>query len=536
LKAAQDAAALKAAAEAQARATAQAKAAAEAQRAAAQAKAAAEAQRATNKAAAEKAELSALNIEALAMSPLHATNWSPKQISELFEEEVSNTYGMERDKVVAEWEKNHPDFKKGAMSVGLVGAAAGLPMGATALGTLALREAQVYATAREMAKDRFAALGLSPEQIEAAITQSTGITSAEAGTLLSGDGSEPEQQRIMQKITPEAQSQIAKTATQGQSDINQSKILNELNNVMGTGFSMDNLGSTREMGTEFRDKMGGTADFQFSAPHTLSELPQMGTEFRDKMGASLTDLTTVSKIHELSELTGELPAYEKELLDKIKNNAMLNLTEIVNDETADIVKGEISSLVDRGVLRGNIGTQALGAIDEKRTQLLIQGGRDIEASIMEKELGMIGEQKGREMELWSQEQNREMDLLKINEDRWKTGTELDYRKYLSDVEAQQGLWTTESAREMDLAKMKQDLYLEGTQLDLDKYKSDIVWDTSRLNSLTDMWQTEKNVELARSGQGQDWSIAQMQKDAAEDASKWNAWGNIGTSAMWMSMM
>ena len=296
----------------------------------------------------------------------------------------------------------------------------------------------------------------------------TTISLEDANTVsLGGSEGEETAKKVLNSLSPVEQSQVAKTVTQGVSDVNKANILNQLNNLMGTGFTMDNLGTTREM----------------------------GTEFRDMMGASLADLTKISKIHELSELTGELPAYEKELLNKIKNNAMLNLTEIVNDETADIVKNEIASLVDRGVLRGNIGTQALAKIDEKRTQALVQGGRDIETAVMEKELGMIGEQKGNELKLWEQEQTREIDLLKIGEDRWKTAT----------------------------------------QLDLDKYKSDIVWDTSRMNALTDMWKAEKSAETAASGQASDWSIAQMQADAQETAAQWNTWSNLGNTAMWMMM-
>jgi len=299
-----------------------------------------------------------------------------------------------------------------------------------------------------------------------------GVTSisAEDANALSGGGAESQAaaERILNGLPAAEQAGFAKSLTEGLSAIKQSNILNELNTLMGTGFTMDNLGATREV----------------------------GTEFRDAMGASLADLTKVSKIHELSELTGELPAYEKALLEKIKNNAMLNLTEIVNDATEDIVKNEIASLVDRGVLRGNIGTQALAKIDEKRTQTLVQGGRDIESAVMERELGLIGEQKGREMDLWGMEQEREMELLKIGEDRWKTGT----------------------------------------QLDLDKYKADVTWDIYRMGTLADLYKTEKTAEATAAGYGQNWSIAQLQAEAAETASQWNAWGNLGSAAMWMTMM
>lgn len=208
------------------------------------------------------------------------------------------------------------------------------------------------------------------------------------------------------------------------------------------------------------------------------------------MDRGLAGLTDISEMHTLAELTGELSDTEKGLLDRMRTNAIANLSEVVTEETEGLVKSKIADLTARGVLAGNVGTQALTDIDKYRTQQLVRGTRDIETALAEKELGMISESKERQMDLWDLESQR---------DFTKAGLALDWER----------------------SKLAAETTRAGQQTQ---------WDLGRLGALTDIYGIEKTGEW----KGADIALGYAQKEAAEDVSKWNMWGNIGLGlwSMW----
>jgi len=208
------------------------------------------------------------------------------------------------------------------------------------------------------------------------------------------------------------------------------------------------------------------------------------------MDKSLADITSISEMHTLAELTGELSADERSLLDRMRTNSIANLSEVVNEETQDLVKSKIADLTARGVLAGNVGTQALADIDKYRTTKLVQGTRDIETALAEKELGLISESKDRQMQLWDLESKRDLT---------EAGMALDWER------SKLGAETTRAGQQ--------------TQ-----------WDLGRLGALTDIYGIEKTGEWKSA----DVALGYAQKEAAEEASKWQAWGNIGLGlwSMW----
>ena len=225
--------------------------------------------------------------------------------------------------------------------------------------------------------------------------------------------------------------------------------------------------------------------------NTLLSQGQVGSV----MDKSFADLIAISEAHSLAELTGELSQKDQELLERMRTNSITNLSEIVNEETEDLIKSKIADLTDRGVLAGNIATQALADIDKYRTQKLTQGTRDIETFLAGKELDLIGQEKGRQIDLWE---------LEAKTDLTKAGFALDW---------------------------------EGKKLG-----AATQWDVAKLNALTDIYGIEKtgewkgaDIALGREQLSAQTALGYAQAEAAEDASKWNAWGNIG-SGLGMGLM
>lgn len=207
-------------------------------------------------------------------------------------------------------------------------------------------------------------------------------------------------------------------------------------------------------------------------------------ELDDIMETSLSDLATVSQIHSLSELTGSLSSEQSALLDRIRTNSIANLSEVVNEETEDLVKSKIADLTSRGVLSGNVGTQALQDIDEYRTKKLVQGTRDIETNLAGLELNLIESNKEKQMELWGQELTKDLETAKLT-----TGWE-----------------TAKLGTKGELAST-----MLGAQSD---------WDIARLNALTNIYGADTSGRY-------DLQVAGMQSKAADTASKWGAIGSIG---------
>ena len=210
----------------------------------------------------------------------------------------------------------------------------------------------------------------------------------------------------------------------------------------------------------------------------------INTEIQAILDKNLADLTDISEAHTLAELTGELSADETALLDRIRTNSIANLSEVVNEETEGLVKSSIADLTARGVLAGNVGTQALADIDKYRTTKLTQGTRDIETALAGQELSMIGENKERQVDLWN---------LEAKTDVSKAGMALDWES----------------------SKLAAATTTAGQQTQ---------WDTARLNALTNIYNTQQTGEWNAA----DTALGYAQKDATEEANKWDMWGNIGS--------
>ena len=233
----------------------------------------------------------------------------------------------------------------------------------------------------------------------------------------------------------------------------------------------------------------------------FSTTPAQSTEdvfakLETTLNSSLADLVSISTVHSLSELTGTLSSEQTALLERIRTNAIANLTEVTNEDTEDLIKSKITDLTTRGVLSGNVGTQALEKIDEYRTKKLVQGTRDIETSLAGKELELIESNKANQMDLWQLEQAQDLSKAQLT-----TGWE-----------------TAKLGTQGNLATS-----MLNTQSD---------WDIARLNALTNIYGADKAGQY-------NLQIANMQKDASDTASGWGAIGSIGGSIIkalpWGSM-
>ena len=223
---------------------------------------------------------------------------------------------------------------------------------------------------------------------------------------------------------------------------------------------------------------------------------------QDALTNMTAELKEIGEIRELSDLSGEVTANEKRLLDEMEQNSINTLTETVNDQTSDYLKSQIASLVSRGVLQGGVGEAAISKIGETALEQVRMGTTDISTARMAQELQIIDQNKTNQMELW------------------KWGDTVDLQKAELGIEA--------ASQTGQLGVYESKLKTEWDQFNTE-IESD--WQKSKLTGLTNLYGIETGAETTLAGQATTASIAQSQADAAEDASKWSAWGNIAGSVI-----
>jgi len=198
------------------------------------------------------------------------------------------------------------------------------------------------------------------------------------------------------------------------------------------------------------------------------------------------DLGLATQLRDLSQVTGALSDEENSMLDQLEENSRLTLSELVNSETEDVLKTSIASMVDRGVLQGGVGSETLKRIDDLRTTRLTQGYRDISSQRIGTELEMREANKGRQMDLWDLEQSGAIAKAGIQQENVKTEADLAWKDYTAETQQKQ--------------------FEYGEQMD---------WEKALLQSQTQKYGADKGVK-----------IAGMEQDSAEEANKYDMWGNI----------
>jgi hypothetical protein len=361
----------------------------------------------------------------------------------------------------------------GARTAGAVaGAVTGsglLGLGLTAVGLAIAENIARDKAATNYAVSQMESLGYSQAQIDAAKSAakassiSANLSDSEADALMSGTASPEQQNEIAQKVYQNATPAVKQQIDSAVKEVHMANVTGNIDQLLNKGIDYDRV--------------------------------------NELMDVQLSDLVSLSEAHTLAELTGGLSDEESALLDRMRTNSIANLTEIVNEETEGLVKSKIADLTARGVLSGNVGTQALQEIDKYRAKTVTQGTRDIETALAEKELNLRQQNKTNQLQLWNLENQREL--------------------------AEAGFAT--------------DIYKSKLGMAGDLTKSQAAWDASRLNALTSIYgaelgaesdaaRTAAYLESAKLGSQSSWDIANLQKDYSEDASKWNLWGNVAQGA------
>lgn len=151
-------------------------------------------------------------------------------------------------------------------------------------------------------------------------------------------------------------------------------------------------------------------------------------------------LTQLAEARNLGEITGDLTQEEIDTLNRLEQNSISSLTEVVGEDAQEMVKTEIASLVQRGVLQGNIGEEAIAKIGEKATKTIAAGTRDIESTRMQQELGMKEATKQRNLELQKLVQsgmlNREQALMAMAQSGYESSKQLETAQQQMAMQAQ----------------------------------------------------------------------------------------------------
>ena len=167
----------------------------------------------------------------------------------------------------------------------------------------------------------------------------------------------------------------------------------------------------------------------------LADLP-LEQQYRQEALAALQQqisytedqLNQLAEARNLGEISGDLTQDEIDTLDRLEANSISSLTEVVGEDAQEMVKTEIASLVQRGILQGTIGSEAIAKIGERATKTIAAGTRDIESTRMQQELGMQESTKQRNLEVQKLVQsgmlNREQALMAMAQSGYGSSKQL----------------------------------------------------------------------------------------------------------------
>lgn len=148
---------------------------------------------------------------------------------------------------------------------------------------------------------------------------------------------------------------------------------------------------------DYIDQMPADKEFREKSMKLLLE----NLEFQTQQLQSLADM------RKLGEITGDLTQDEKDMFQKMADQATQKITDSVNKEQADVMDAAIASLVDRGILQGGVGVEILSKIGERAQELIAQGASDVETQKLANMLSTIESNKNRAVQWSSLGQNQQ---------------------------------------------------------------------------------------------------------------------------------
>ena len=238
----------------------------------------------------------------------------------------------------------------------------------------------------------------------------------------------------------------------------------------------------------------------------IQEMDSPEAQAQKALESELTQwqLEGIKAAREMGAITGELSASELTALDTMEQNAITKLQTNVGIDAQKVMQKTVAEMVDRGVLQGDIGAQAIAEVGKRTQELLTQGISDIESTRMGQQLGLQSEKANREL-AWrnalmsgalSQEQFGEMQGQNI----------------MSNYLNQQQMQNVASQYSTGLSQQ---------------------WEQTKLGAGISQWSQMAGLRGQEANRALEASIASSQAKASESASMWMAGGTaagIGVAA------
>ena len=204
----------------------------------------------------------------------------------------------------------------------------------------------------------------------------------------------------------------------------------------------------------------------------------------------------IKQVYDLTSLTGELSGKEKELLQQIIENRVQSYSEEVNRYKDDAYSMMKATMTAKGLLsdshmrdltaNSTIVSNAIVQLEKGYADRMTTGIRDIETAGLESEVGLMENKATRALSAWN-----------LSTDATTKAGALASGEDLKSQQWEQ--WRTELP---------------------------LKWNNMKTNALADVYRTDEGVAGGEANRALQWNIAQSQKDASENASMWNAFGNV----------
>ena len=158
-------------------------------------------------------------------------------------------------------------------------------------------------------------------------------------------------------------------------------------------------------------------------PSEMEYRKQSFEALKKQVEFSTSWLNQLAASRNLGAITGALSETDIQNLNRLQENAVSKLTEVVNVDTMGFMKGEINRLIEKGVLNKDVGLKTIAKMEEDAKKQVFRGTRDLESSRLQSQLGLQENKKNRDLEIQRMVEmgmmSREQALLETSKNQWQ---------------------------------------------------------------------------------------------------------------------
>lgn len=238
-------------------------------------------------------------------------------------------------------------------------------------------------------------------------------------------------------------------------------------------------------------------------------------QLQEQMLDTISTLTDVGKIRDLSMVYGGLTPQQEKYISSIEKNSINLLTDTITEETADSFESSLAHLIDKGVLQGDVGQITINKLYESAQKAIQRGTVEILNTGLAQRLALMEANADRQLQVSTANQQADIERAKLGLASKVAG--------IQGLEAVGNIGIKSAAVQAGTYGDYLD-YLVGTQGNELSFQS--ASQGQNLNYAATLRGQDMGLAETQMNKDYQMEIAKMEQKSASDANKWDAAGNV----------